>query len=308
MRSRASHRETERSSWVSASQVGGLNGDLPLGRIERLRYAARALVEIFAAVGERPRVPLGTVPVVTLPTTLRNLPSDGPSPYRLMQDLVAATLIPAVCPHRARILDVGCGNGWSVHHFRLADVRGEYQGIDVARDASWDDLERASDERLLCRFEVRDVSNLEGLGPFDFTYSSSSLEHFADPDAAMANLARVTAVEGIALHMVPGPFSFPLYLWHGYRRFSAGRLSALIERHGFECVALLRLGGLPSFLLHLGFITVPLLLRLGDFRYRFRGTYARLLHLALKLDARLPLPAIGFAIVARRRAEEAPAL
>ena len=83
------------------------------------------------------------------------------------------------CPPPARILDIGCGTGWS--DVLLGSIGYEVTGID--NDEMIIAAARAIDERMggsgLARFIQGDAFNLEPwYGAFDLVFSCGVLEHF----------------------------------------------------------------------------------------------------------------------------------
>jgi hypothetical protein len=125
------------------------------------------------------------------------------------------------------------------------------------------------------------------------------------------------------VHIVPSSWSLFLYGYHGWRKYSAARLHALFDGAGFTVVEIIPLGGLPSFLTHLIWISVletgiatklvfdgltcggrPQKLRnyLSALRFPslrdrplFLRLYAWLTGAALRLDRWMPRPAHGYA-------------
>jgi SAM-dependent methyltransferase len=103
--------------------------------------------------------------------------------------------VAAAVPAGARVLDVGCGPG------RLAAELAEH-GLDVtAVDLDPAMVRRAAD-RLAgrARVEAADVASLPFPdGAFDLVVSTLSLHHWADPEAGLAEIARVIGHDGRAL-------------------------------------------------------------------------------------------------------------
>jgi SAM-dependent methyltransferase len=88
----------------------------------------------------------------------------------------------------------------------------------------------------LLEYPDHDVQNLVGVPPrsFDLVILDQTLEHVADPERAMSEVARILKADGVAL--VTTPFLVPL---HGtadygdYTRWSPQGLARMLERHGF---------------------------------------------------------------------------
>jgi SAM-dependent methyltransferase len=139
-----------------------------------------------------------------------------------------------LAPHaRGRVLDVGCGERPYDELFR-PHVTG-YVGLEYPPVADnlipeiWGMLER-----------IRGIVDVFGDGQrmpfadasFDTVVALEVFEHVRDPDACVAEIARVLRPGGKVLITVP--FVAPLHqLPFDYYRFTPGGIEALLERHGF---------------------------------------------------------------------------
>ncbi len=110
--------------------------------------------------------------------------------------------------HRpARLLDLGCGNGWFC--FRLAGLAPEtrFSGIDVSPHCINLFLRRMADQRHAGRRMAAALACAEALphadGEFDLVILQEALEHVRDPAQAMAEVARVLRPGGHALVTTP---------------------------------------------------------------------------------------------------------
>jgi SAM-dependent methyltransferase len=89
----------------------------------------------------------------------------------------------------------------------------------------------------LLEYPAHDVQDLKGLASsaFDLVILDQTLEHVADPERALSEVARILQPGGVAL--VTTPFLVPLHateLYGDYTRWSPQGLARLLERHGFE--------------------------------------------------------------------------
>lgn len=292
------------------------NGDLNLrGRAAR-EYYAYGWREIRA--GREP----GDITQAT-PDAIG--PADARSPFRVYTDAILRDAIARHVTAPADVVDIGCGRGGHARLFKR--FAGTYHGLDVHEYPEWNAVRRESaDWPLAVRFHRMAG---EAVGSLDlrvsFSLSSSALEHVDDPEAVVRGLAARTEPGACGVHIVPGPWSLLTYGQHGWRRFSADRLQALFEQAGFERVAVYRLGGAPSTLLHFLWITgletgwalqsatlsrLPFVVYQVARRIRFAGArtspltgslYRALLRLVLRLDPWFPRMPAGYAIVVRRR-------
>jgi SAM-dependent methyltransferase len=114
--------------------------------------------------------------------------------FAFLDVLLAADLAPG-----ARILDVGCGPGWTSHY--LGKMGYSVLGLDLSEEMV--ELARirvASDPfpshpagRLDVRFSSHDIESIplgDDAGPFDLAFADSVLHHFLDPIAALRHVGR----------------------------------------------------------------------------------------------------------------------
>jgi SAM-dependent methyltransferase len=227
---------------------------------------------------------------------------EGSSPFRVytctLADQVVAEYLSAAGP----IGDLGCGTGGHARFFKNSAADHLYVGLDIASSQAWRTPD-ASSHQPRRRFVQTSASAL-GIASetLSFTFSSSSLEHVPDVHLATRELARTMRPGAYGLHILPGVWSFFLYIFHGYRRFAPSMLKSLFLDAGFEIVEMWALGGLPSMILHGSLITIPGKLPVFDRMRSGKGLtlYIRLLRLALRLDERLPFPAIGYGVLIRK--------
>ncbi|MGB7921826.1 MAG: class I SAM-dependent methyltransferase [Pyrinomonadaceae bacterium] len=105
-------------------------------------------------------------------------------------------------PSGARVLDVGCGNGWATRLIAEQASAGRVVGIDISDDMI--DLARASSEGVEnVEFHVASAERL----PFDdrsFThaFSMESIYYYADMVAALGEIRRVMTAGGLFVAVV----------------------------------------------------------------------------------------------------------
>jgi len=115
-------------------------------------------------------------------------------------------------PNR-RILDIGCGKGILL---RIAKQRGLYAyGIDISKAA----VEIARKNVIKSDILVEDAHNLPWRdNHFDYITCLGSLEHFANPEKSICEMARVLKPDGLACIFVPNSY----FIGHIYMAFRYG--------------------------------------------------------------------------------------
>lgn len=273
----------------TVEQAPEINGDLRLSAIDRFRYL---MTNALRNISFRPKF-LMTTPFCRG----QAVAADGtPSAYRLLGQAFFHTELPRLLQRtEIRVLDVGCGGGRMSDFLADAGFCGTYVGIDIS-----DRFIRDTDgsKGFLRQFIHGDAHDLPETETYDLVFSNSALEHIPHDHRLLAKLDRLVAPGGMQVHIVPGGWALPLYLWHGYRQYSLARIAALL---GTDRTHVYRLGGLACFVLHLMFITVgEILLRL-KLRDRFPRIYRMLLNRAIALDQLLRI-CPGMYIVCRSAA------
>jgi SAM-dependent methyltransferase len=210
------------------------------------------------------------------------------SPSRALTEAFLTTVLPTLTPPRPiRVLEIGCGSG------RLRDLlsRAGYSGLYVGVDIEDRFTERESP--FTATFVRADIHAFETRDRFDLVVSVSALEHIREDRALVRRLDGFLDPGGLQLHFVPSGWGLFAYLWHGYRQYSLG---SLMDRFDPTRVRVTALGGLPSLMLHLAFITVGETLLPLRLRERLRVLYGRSLDLCLRLDRALPFCATMYAV------------
>lgn len=189
-----------------------------------------------------------------------------------------------------RILDVGCGSGFMSDTFASGGYRGTYTGIDIGNRFRDNVTHPDAFERTFINADAHTFTSDE---PFDLIFSFSALEHIPDDHLLIDHLGSVLKDGGLHMHIIPGAWSLPLYLWHGFRQYTLGDIE---DRFGSENLKVYALGGVFSFLLHLIFITGPEMLLRIPTRKVFRRLYMAFLRTCLRLDRVVPLAPAAYVI------------
>jgi SAM-dependent methyltransferase len=95
-------------------------------------------------------------------------------------------------PNGRRALDAGCGSGR--HTLALADRFDEVVGLDVSQPLI--DIARRRRSHPRVRYVVRDLLAFTDLDGFDLVFSSTTLHHLPDLDAALRHLRGLVTARG----------------------------------------------------------------------------------------------------------------
>jgi SAM-dependent methyltransferase len=165
--------------------------------------------------------------------------------HRIRSRLEAARLL-RYCegaPAGARILDVGCGDGF---HLRLLRDHGDptwiVEGVDIDIRA----VERAEADRIKVHLGTPETLGLPAES-YDVIYALQTIEHVEEPAALMAELFRILKPSGRLVLVTDNTESIDFDLFHrsywgGYHfprhwnLFNPSALSRLGERTGFTSI------------------------------------------------------------------------
>lgn len=265
-----------------------LCGDVPLSTRDRLRYLWRNALRNVSAIGQR--------------SASRSFRPDlahahsamiGQSPGRLMSELFIEQELPILLPpRRIEMLEIGCGSGSMSRRLARLGYGGRYTGVDIQ-----DRFVRAdtADFPFDTEFVQSDARAFQPARPIDLMVSVSTLEHIPDDAALISRFRSFFKPGGIELHLVPSGASLAVYLLHGYRQYTPAALAKLFG----ENVEIVRLGGLASFLVHIGFITAPDLIFRSSLRSKMPAAYSAALRFALRADRLLPICPTAYAVIRR---------
>lgn len=259
-----------------------INGDGNKTVAQRLRYLALNLgrnLKSGKCEAKQLRFTAGRLP---------RTPSTA-SPGRALTEAFIQSQLPKMLPSREiRVLEIGCGSGSLTKLLAELGYSGSYVGVDIE-----DRFDRTLQPEFQRTFEHVDAHHFQPDGKFDLVVSVSALEHIPNDNQLVQRLSDFVACNGLQLHFVPSGWALPLYLWHGYRQYTAATLES---RFASGRTALFPMGGATSFFLHLLLITIgEILLRLR-LRQRFPRFYGRMLDVCLQLDHLVPVCAATYAI------------
>lgn len=228
-----------------------LNGDLPLSR--ELNAAYMAYHADRNAGNARHSLESG---VLTRNSPVWGVSSvSGCSPARALLDAFytrfARQVAPAFRGRPVTIVDLGAGGGARLRTFAQVGLRGDYIGIDIARNPKWP---KDAVNGLRPSLIVADLHTFDecSLPPIDLLISTTALEHLRDDEGIIRRFTRRLAPGGVQAHFVPGEAALDLYGKHGWRQYSPGCL-----RRMFPDGTIYRFGGRFSNELHLRAIFEP---------------------------------------------------
>jgi SAM-dependent methyltransferase len=178
--------------------------------------------------------------------------AHGPSSVRAREFAARIRYLRALCRRfeRPRVLELGCGTGQNLIH--IADLVSTGVGLDlspamVARARVNAEALVNAEERPL-RFAVGDAMQLDGPdAPFDIVLFIGTLEHLADPGAALGRARRALGADGRLVVIMPHPWNPLVALRRLLGRtgaeppshhLSPQRLAALAAGHGLGLAAL----------------------------------------------------------------------
>lgn len=255
----------------------GACGDRPLDRAGKRRFLWGNLAANLAGA-------FSLIRVTRFRPAAAPSPREERSPMRLLVDAFLSEELPRLLgPAREiSVLDVGGGSGYARKILAAAGYRGGYLAVDPVADERFAARGDAAFSSSLAR---EPFETFRSAARFDLVLSVTSLEHVGDDETCARNARAHRAGAGLEVHVVPGGWSLPCYLWHGYRQFSRGRLAKVFAGRE-EGVTFYALGGCGTLLLQFFGVTVAE----RWLRRKIRGgrTYARLLRLARAVDLVAP--------------------
>ncbi|MGE3149573.1 MAG: class I SAM-dependent methyltransferase [Pseudorhodoplanes sp.] len=250
-----------------------LNGDGPLAPRERLTYLWRNAWRNLRATswGKTHRF---------VPRGITAADVNQRSPSRLLTDCFIMSMLPRLFPVNAiDMLEIGCGSGSMMRRLAALGYSGTYVGVDIGSR-----FEENHGTSFRARFVQSDAHLYAPPQPINFLFSFSALEHIANDEALIARLSPFVRRGGAQMHVVPAAAGLWIYLWHGYRQYTAADLEA---RFG-EDARIYRIGGVGSLLVHFLFITLPEVFTGRSLRRGAPGVYAWIVLGGLTIDRVLP--------------------
>lgn len=157
------------------------------------------------------------------PTGERLIPHAQHGELVHAEHLARYQLATALAPGR-RVLDAACGEGYGTA--MLAAAGGAPA---VGADLDEPTVERARERYPACEFQAADIAALPFAdGAFDLVVSFETIEHVPDAEAALAELARVLAPEGLLLVSTPNTHEYLVDNEFHTREFSHEEFAAVL--------------------------------------------------------------------------------
>jgi SAM-dependent methyltransferase len=158
-------------------------------------------------------------------------------------------MIQRYCSPSARILDVGCGPGWSDMY--LASMGFKVVGVD--NEPALVKLANQQSERLgsTAKFQVADAFDLSALqGQFDLAFSCGVLEHF-DREVTIQLLKEQAKCSKYVLIQIPTKYTAYSGVITDERFYSIAELASIVRDAGMEVVSKFGYGDLAATRVHM---------------------------------------------------------
>ena len=161
---------------------------------------------------------------------------------------------------KVSVFDIACGKGhYGLKYEKLLSKSFvNYTGIDIYKHQQFP----KNFKHILSNAKYA----ADYLDNHNFITSQSGLEHVEEDIEVLKNITSKLSKKNkpyIQIHLVPASASLFLYLWHGWRQYSARNLGNIAKTLSFSndlTIKVIPLGGWRSFLTHFFKITIPLLI------------------------------------------------
>ncbi len=257
-----------------------ISGDRPLSRANQFRYIwifLKRFPGLFARVPTKRFYPTASL-------------TGSSSLFRRYIDLFLREYIPSVLTKKeVSVFDIGCGSGYIRSILSDLGYHGVYVGLDIVRE----DRFNTHDVPVFASSFVQEpIETFVSDKKYDVVLSNTSLEHVTDDARAVTRAHELCLPGGIEIHIVPSWWSFFLYLWHGYRHYTYGRIKKIFNGTSYTVYPL---GGFFSFVTQFFLVTIPE--RYGRINIRTSRWYPTIARLAIRFDRFIPFCPIGYAII-----------
>jgi 2-polyprenyl-3-methyl-5-hydroxy-6-metoxy-1,4-benzoquinol methylase len=128
-------------------------------------------------------------------------PFSDPNCAKYLSEIAA--ILALLPPAPAKLLDLGCGTGWTSFFFAKAGY--DVTGVDIAPDMILHAAERMTSEgQYQLRFLTADYEEFDGGGEFDAVVFYDALHHAVDEAAALRCAWRALKPQGVCIASEPG--------------------------------------------------------------------------------------------------------
>ena len=232
-----------------------LNGDNISGVWNKILYFPQCLYA--AKIGNSHKLDIANI-------KLKTIKFSAGTPSRILCDMFWETIdydnLASQLGGSVNIFDIACGRGHYGLKYRglLKKKFGSYTGIDIYKHKQFPSEFNHILDKAECSVNYLDNHNM--------ITSQSGLEHIEEDIKVLKEVTSTLCKNGkpfIQIHLVPATASLFLYLWHGWRQYSAknlGKISSILSSSNSLTVKVVPLGGWRSFVSHFTKITMPLLL------------------------------------------------
>jgi len=215
------------------------------------------------------------------------------SPARVYIDVFLKKILEMQAGKIKSVLDVCGGSGYLRNHLEAAGFEGHYTCVDIKKHDSFDRFYSETISSYLAQERIEDFLSIsrdcEG---FDLCISITAMEHIENDLHVIDDLSKLLKDNNIEIHIVPASPSLFLYLWHGYRQYSKKRILRILALRDYSVY---KFGGVPSFFVHLFFVTfMEVFLKV---KVRSSRAYAVALRRSVELDKYFPYFAYTYALV-----------
>jgi SAM-dependent methyltransferase len=261
-----------------------LSGDDKLNIIKKIKYFLYNIIRGIFGYGNFNKIKFWHYKIEGFKNT---------TPARLyIDEFLKLNLLNLIKYKNIEVLDVGCGDGYIRQILRDMDYSVEYTGVDIYMTNSFRNFESAKINSIFVESKIEEFNSTS---KFDLVLSMTALEHIKDDYLAINKCTQMCKKNGVQIHIIPSFWSLFLYFCHGYRQYNPRRIAKLFKGLNYEVY---RAGGLFTFLLHLLFITIPLLLFKSN-KLRNIKQYATLMRLCSKLDKFVPFFSTVYVVIVK---------
>lgn len=138
--------------------------------------------------------------------------------------------------NNGKLLEIGCGYGFNLDYLKKRNPRIEFEGLEISKEGCRNTVESFN---IICHNVS--LEEFDPQGQYDFIIMCHVLEHFEDPNQAIAKVSKMLKQHGVLWVEVPN-ILFPnprkrLVKWLSKEHisyFSPSKVRFLLEKNGLE--------------------------------------------------------------------------